>query len=276
MGGFVFDRATTPETGRTPGQEPFDNTGWRCDECHELNARLRLHCEHQQTFAFPRCASCTRGRSTGFAPNPDLKPETLLGMEGGFTLNRAFASLGQSTNSGDRFSARPERCGRTHHALQPDAVSAHQPRPSKALPVPNCWAALCLATTRIFRLLDQRRRDNSADQDLRRHDPYPISSGARRTILSSEDSSSSGYCPPTSDSSRSPDIPARNIASTATRQHSTNCRRARRAIWRYSAPFLSLAAAPSVSFGRCCPLTTWVTPPSTISAGCRNLDARFA
>lgn len=97
-GGFVFDRATTPETGgRTPGQEPFDNTGWRVGASHELNARLRLHASISERSRFPALRELYSGSLNRFRPNPDLKPETLLGMEGGFTLNRAFASLGQST-----------------------------------------------------------------------------------------------------------------------------------------------------------------------------------
>ncbi|MEQ1692446.1 MAG: TonB-dependent receptor [Gemmatimonas sp.] len=97
-GGFVFDRSTTPETGgRTPAQEPFDNTGWRFGASHELNARVRLHASVSERSRFPALRELYSGALNRFRPNPDLKPETLLGIEGGFTVNRAIASLGQST-----------------------------------------------------------------------------------------------------------------------------------------------------------------------------------
>jgi iron complex outermembrane receptor protein len=97
-GGFVFDRSTTPKTGgRTPAQEPFDNTGWRVGASHELNSRVRLHASVSERSRFPALRELYSGALNRFRPNPDLKPETLLGIEGGVTVNRAFASLGQST-----------------------------------------------------------------------------------------------------------------------------------------------------------------------------------
>lgn len=97
-GGVVFDKSTTPETGgRTPSQEPFDNTGWRLGVSHELNSRFRLHASASERSRFPALRELYSGALNRFRPNPDLKPETLLGIEGGFTINRAIASLAQST-----------------------------------------------------------------------------------------------------------------------------------------------------------------------------------
>ncbi len=97
-GGVVFDRATTPESGgRTPAQEPFDNTGWRVGATHDLNARVRLHASVSERSRFPALRELYSGALNRFTPNPKLKPETLLGLEGGVTVNRAVASLGQST-----------------------------------------------------------------------------------------------------------------------------------------------------------------------------------
>ncbi len=97
-GGVVFDRSTTPVTGgRMPAQAPFDNTGWRVGLTHELNARVRLHASASERSRFPALRELYSGALNRFRPNPDLKPETLLGFEGGVTVNRAFASLGQST-----------------------------------------------------------------------------------------------------------------------------------------------------------------------------------
>ncbi|MCC6243737.1 MAG: TonB-dependent receptor [Gemmatimonadaceae bacterium] len=97
-GGFVFDRSTTPESGgRTPAQEPFDNRGWRVGASHELSSRVRLHASVSERSRFPALRELYSGALNRFRPNPELKPETLLGMEGGITVNQAFASLAQST-----------------------------------------------------------------------------------------------------------------------------------------------------------------------------------
>ena len=97
-GGVVFDRATTPETGgRTPAQLPLGNMGWRLGASHELNSRVRLHASVSERSRFPALRELYSGALNRYQPNPTLKPETLMGFEGGVTINRAFASLGQST-----------------------------------------------------------------------------------------------------------------------------------------------------------------------------------
>ena len=98
VGGYVVDRSTTPETGgRTPAQEPLDNNGWRVGASHDVNSRVRLHASVSERSRFPALRELYSGALNRFRPNPDLKPETLLGVEGGITVNRAIASLGQST-----------------------------------------------------------------------------------------------------------------------------------------------------------------------------------
>lgn len=97
-GGLVSDRATTPETGgRTPGQAPFDNTGWRVGLSHELNARIRVHANASERSRFPALRELYSGALNRFRPNPELRPETLLGLEGGVTVERLIPTLGQST-----------------------------------------------------------------------------------------------------------------------------------------------------------------------------------
>ena len=97
-GGVVFDRATTPETGgRTPAQLPLGNMGWRLGASHELNSRVRLHASVSERSRFPALRELYSGALNRYQPNPTLKPEILMGFEGGVTINRAFASLGQST-----------------------------------------------------------------------------------------------------------------------------------------------------------------------------------
>jgi iron complex outermembrane receptor protein len=96
-GGFVFDKATTPETGgRTPGQEPVDNLGWRAGVTHEVNTSVRLHASANQRSRFPALRELYSGAANRFQPNPDLKPETLLGLEGGITMNRAVGTNGSA------------------------------------------------------------------------------------------------------------------------------------------------------------------------------------
>ena len=88
-GGIVLDKSSTPETGgRTPGQESFDNIGWRAGVSHEVNASLLVHASASQRSRFPALRELYSGAANRFQPNPDLKPETLLGFEGGFTMNR--------------------------------------------------------------------------------------------------------------------------------------------------------------------------------------------
>ncbi len=97
-GGVVFDKSTTPLTGgRTPGQEPFDNTGWRVGASHELSSRVRLHASASERSRFPALRELYSGALNRFRPNPDLKPETLRGYEAGFTVNQAVSSLAQSS-----------------------------------------------------------------------------------------------------------------------------------------------------------------------------------
>lgn len=97
-GGVVFDNTSTPQTGgRTPGQEPFSATGWRVGLSHELGARVRLHTSVSERSRFPALRELYSGALDRFRPNPDLKPETLLGFEAGFTANQFTSLVTQST-----------------------------------------------------------------------------------------------------------------------------------------------------------------------------------
>jgi iron complex outermembrane recepter protein len=97
-GGLVMDRTRTPETGgRTPGQEPFDDTGWRAGLTHQLTDAFRLHASASQRSRFPALRELYSGAANRFMPNPDLKPETLLGIEAGFTLGGALGGTNSAT-----------------------------------------------------------------------------------------------------------------------------------------------------------------------------------
>lgn len=86
--GLVLDHSETPETGgRTPEQEPFDNAGWRAGITHGLSDQLTVHASASQRSRFPALRELYSGALNRFQPNPELKPETLLGYEAGFTFN---------------------------------------------------------------------------------------------------------------------------------------------------------------------------------------------
>jgi iron complex outermembrane recepter protein len=121
-GGLVYDKASTPETGgRTPDQEPLDNIGWRAGLSHEVNASWRLHASASQRSRFPALRELYSGALDRFSPNPELKPETLLGFEGGFTLNRALGSTGTAVVEVTGF----------HHNLDDAVVRITLPAPDR-------------------------------------------------------------------------------------------------------------------------------------------------
>ena len=91
-GGVVYDRASTPETGGRAQQKPFEDIGWRAGVTHEVNADWRLHASTNQRSRFPALRELYSGALNRFQPNPDLEPETLLGFEAGFTMNRAMGN----------------------------------------------------------------------------------------------------------------------------------------------------------------------------------------
>jgi iron complex outermembrane receptor protein len=96
--GFVGDRAETPGTGgRTPGQGPLHKSGWRAGISHDLNDAFRLHGSASQRSRFPALRELYSGAANRFQPNPDLEPETLLGIEGGVSMNRSLGPIPQAT-----------------------------------------------------------------------------------------------------------------------------------------------------------------------------------
>jgi iron complex outermembrane receptor protein len=120
-GGVVFDKASTPETGgRTPGQVPVDNIGWRVGASHELTSSLRLHASGSQRSRFPALRELYSGAANRFQPNPDLKPETLLGFEGGLTWNNKVGTNGRAVAEVTGFS----------HNLEDAVVRVTVPNPT--------------------------------------------------------------------------------------------------------------------------------------------------
>jgi iron complex outermembrane receptor protein len=96
--GLVFDRTSTPETGgRTPGQEPFSAAGWRAGVTHDVNRAWRVHASASRRSRFPSLRELYSGAQDRFMPNPELDPETLLGFEGGVTVNRPVGPFSKAT-----------------------------------------------------------------------------------------------------------------------------------------------------------------------------------
>ena len=106
--GFVMDRTTTPETGGREAQAPLSNNGWRAAISHDLNDNWRLHASANERSRFPSLRELYSGALNRFTPNPDLKPETLLGFEGGVTVERSPGSIPHATLSMTGFSHRME------------------------------------------------------------------------------------------------------------------------------------------------------------------------
>lgn len=96
--GAVFDQASTPESGgRTPRQDAFDNVGWRAGISHDLNEVWRVHTSASQRSRFPSLRELYSGALNRFTPNPALKPETLVGLEGGVTFHGPLGAVPDAT-----------------------------------------------------------------------------------------------------------------------------------------------------------------------------------
>jgi iron complex outermembrane receptor protein len=121
-GGVVYDKSATPKTGgRTAGKETFDNVGWRAGVTHDLNVEWRLHASASQRSRFPSLRELYSGALNRFMPNPDLKPETLLGFEAGFTLDRSLGQIPDATMQVNGF----------HHRLDDAVVRITLPPPDR-------------------------------------------------------------------------------------------------------------------------------------------------
>jgi iron complex outermembrane receptor protein len=120
--GLVFDNTSTPKTGgRTPGQEPFSDLGWRAGITHALNPAWRLHASASQRSRFPALRELYSGAQDRFLPNPELDPETLLGLEAGVTSSGAFGAAGTATFGLTGF----------HHDLDDAVVRITLPAPDR-------------------------------------------------------------------------------------------------------------------------------------------------
>jgi iron complex outermembrane receptor protein len=93
--GVVRDAAETPLSGGKPPLDRISKIGWRFGATQlAFSETVRLHASVSQRSRFPALRELYSGALNRFEPNPDLRPETLLGMEIGATL------LGGAANAG--------------------------------------------------------------------------------------------------------------------------------------------------------------------------------
>lgn len=120
--GAVYDRAATPQTGgRTAGKESFENVGWRAGVTYDASSTVRLHASASQRSRFPSLRELYSGALDRFMPNPALKPETLLGLEAGFTTDRSLGPIPDATLQVNAF----------HHNLDDAVVRVTLPPPDR-------------------------------------------------------------------------------------------------------------------------------------------------
>lgn len=119
--GVVYDRAETPETGGRAPQPSLGNLGWRAGLTHDVSAAWRLHASASQRSRFPALRELYSGALDRFLPNPDLRPETLLGLEGGVTMDRRIGFVPDATLQINAF----------HHRLRDAVVRTTLPAPDR-------------------------------------------------------------------------------------------------------------------------------------------------
>jgi iron complex outermembrane recepter protein len=94
-GGLVHDAARTPQSGGRPSLGTLSRTGWRVGSTLRVNDGVRLHASASERARFPALRELYSGALERFDPNPLLRPETLLGVESGITLDGGvFADRG--------------------------------------------------------------------------------------------------------------------------------------------------------------------------------------
>jgi len=120
-GGLVFDRANNPKTGGRVPQAPLSDFGWRAGLTHDLSPEYRVHLSASQRSRFPALRELYSGALDRFLPNPDLKPETLLGLETGVTMDRSFGPVRDARFQLNAF----------HHNLDNGVVRLTLPAPDR-------------------------------------------------------------------------------------------------------------------------------------------------
>lgn len=93
-GGVVLDASDTPESGDKPPLGRVSAWGGRLGASTLVaDGQFRLHASVSQRSRFPALRELYSGALGRFEPNPDLNPESLLGIEGGVTTSRGAVDL---------------------------------------------------------------------------------------------------------------------------------------------------------------------------------------
>jgi iron complex outermembrane receptor protein len=93
--GVVRDAAETPLSGGKTPLNRIAKLGWRFGASQlAFDDAVRLHASVSRRSRFPALRELYSGALNRFVPNPDLRPETLLGMEVGATVLGGVANAG--------------------------------------------------------------------------------------------------------------------------------------------------------------------------------------
>ncbi|HEY0970352.1 MAG TPA: TonB-dependent receptor [Gemmatimonadales bacterium] len=85
VGGLVMDGADTPATGGRPPLGALSRWGGRLGVTSVVGSGVRVHASVSQRARFPALRELYSGALGRFEPNPELRPERLVGTEAGMT-----------------------------------------------------------------------------------------------------------------------------------------------------------------------------------------------
>ena len=91
--GVAFDGSDTPESGDKPTLARLSEHGLRMGVSSLVGDGLLLHGAVSRRARFPSLRELYSGALGRFVPNPELRPERLVGAEAGFTLHKDLLEL---------------------------------------------------------------------------------------------------------------------------------------------------------------------------------------
>jgi iron complex outermembrane receptor protein len=124
-GGVAYDVADTPESGGKASLGELSAWGWRVGTTTAVSDRLRVHASASRRARFPALRELYSGALNRFEPNPNLRPERLLGAEVGATADRPLAGGASLQLQGVIF----------HHRLEDAVVRTTVPQTNRFLRV---------------------------------------------------------------------------------------------------------------------------------------------
>jgi len=179
-GGLVRDEASTPKTGGRAALGTLARSGWRVGSTLMATDGVRLHVSVSERARFAALRELYSGAIDRFDPNPDLRPETLLAMETGITLDGGlFAQRGlqvQATAFAHRLDdavVRTTLPNRLFRRINRDAIR------SAGVELLTTWTPAALrgasvtadATLQRIRLYDRTITTNANNERRAEHNP---------------------------------------------------------------------------------------------------------